>query len=52
MNQKERRMGLINNYNNLSFKENQRKEIFYKLFKERFKEITELIHETNFDDLI
>ena len=46
MNKKERQVVLIDNVNNLSLKEKERKEIFYKLVKEGIS------NETNFDDLI
>ena len=49
MNKKERQVVLIDNVNNLSLKEKERKEIFYKLVKEGFEGIS---NETNFDDLI
>ena len=41
-----------NNDSNLSSKQKERKEIFYKLFKERFKELIQWTGKTNFNDLI
>ena len=48
MNKKQRQVGLINNDDKNSYF----KEIFEKHFREKFDEISELINETSFDDLI